>query len=96
MANKVNFGVTGTSGDYFGTPATLSVSASSTQVITQKGYYYVLPDTNGTLQMNVSSTWTNMGAAGTGGLIYSDGASFRISAGASASTTKLVPVLYLH
>jgi hypothetical protein len=96
MANKVNFGVTGTSGDYFGAPATLSVSASSTQVITQKGYYYVIPDTNGTLQMNVGGSWTNMATAGNGGLIYSDGASFRVSANASGSTTKLVQVLYLH
>jgi hypothetical protein len=96
MANKITFGITGTGGDYFGTPTTLSVSASSSQVITQKGYYYVLPDTNGTLQMNVGGSWTNMATAGNGGLIYSDGASFRVSAGSSASTTKLVPVLYLN
>jgi hypothetical protein len=96
MANKVNFGVTGTGGDYLGSPITLSISASSSQVITQKGYYYVLPDTNGTLQMNVNSTWTNMATAGNGGLIYSDGASFRVSANASGSTTKLVQALYLH
>jgi hypothetical protein len=95
MANKVNFGVTGTGGDYFGTPITLSIAANTSTVITQKGYYYVVPDTNGTLQMNIGGTWTNMGTAGNGELIYSDGASFRILAGSSASTTKLVQVLYL-
>ena len=95
MANKVNFGVTGTGGDYFGTPITLSIPASTSQLITQKGYYYVVPDANGTLQMNIGGTWTNMATAGNGGLIFSDGASFRILAGTTASTTQLVKILYL-
>jgi hypothetical protein len=92
MANVVNYNVTGVGGDYYGTPVTLSIAASSSSVI-PKGYYYILPDANGTIQFNKGGTWVNVASAGIGGFHFSDGATIRVAAGASASTTVIIPIL---
>lgn len=92
MANIISYGVTGTGGDYFGTPITYSIAASGNQVI-PKGYYYVVPDANGTVQINIGGTWTSMGPAGDGKYVFSDGVSIRVLAGATASTTQAIPIL---
>ncbi|PMP87197.1 MAG: hypothetical protein C0173_09775, partial [Desulfurella sp.] len=77
MANKVSYNVTGVNGDYYGAPVTLSIAANGNSVI-PKGYYYILPDANGTVQFNNNGTWVNVASAGIGGLHFSDGATIRV------------------
>jgi hypothetical protein len=90
MANRINYGITGLGGSYFGTLQTKTVAASGGTYIIPQGVWYVILDTYAVLQFNVNGTWTTIPA---GGIQFSDGASLRLYvSGATAGTENLIPV----